>query len=189
MAVFDKERNLFAFMAIVLIGSVAFDNADGHQAAAENRWPEWNETSRLDLAKCIRAESDNFKRDWPLLAWCLVKQWRGQPFGRTISGQIRAHCAVFDRGNKRYYNDRQKQIRGSTWENPLHGTREDWKELRGFVSDFTAGKIPDECPVCMWWQGRTDRAFPNWVCPVDRVNGRGNRFCYTRNEKMELSER
>lgn len=176
---FEKEINLILFIVIVIFASALFQRIETPVASARNRpWPAWTDRSRLDLARCVRAESDYFKRDWPLLAWCLVKQWRSQPYGRTIGGQIRAHCAVFDRGNRRYYERRQKQIRASTWENPLHGTREQWRELEVFVDSFTAGAIPDDCPKCRWWAGHVDHVAENWICPIGPVAGRGNRFCY-----------
>jgi hypothetical protein len=95
---------------------------------------------------------------------------------------VRAYCAVFDRGGRRYYHPRPRAIRASTWEKPLHKKPDDWRRLRRFIDRFQAGKVADPCPRCIWWGGRVDEIPPHWTCPIGpiEVGGRprGNTFCY-----------
>ena len=182
LGLFDKESTVIAVILVIMLLVGIFQTCEG-EARARNNWPNWTAENKLDLGRCLRAESNTFRRDWPLVSWCLVKQLRDQPYGRTIGGQIRAHCAVFDPGGRRYNHQRPREIRASTWEEPKHGTRKQWADLRGFVERFTSQKVPDPCPRCRWWAGKTDRPSPNWTCPIGPQKGPsgrllGNRFCY-----------
>lgn len=186
--------NFWASLIFVLMAIVGWRACTAPpRVGAADRWPAWTPSSELLLGQCLRAESDTFRRDWPLISHCLVKQWRLQPYGRTIGAQIGAHCALFKRAADAQYPNpgRRRQIRGSTWDRPLHGTAAEWTELRGFVDAFTARKIKDPCPKCLYWAGHTDTIHPGWFCPIGRIGGRGNLFCYVQfpRDRLEVAGR
>lgn len=148
------------------------------RASAENAWPVFTPETKQDLARCLMGEADVSAKDWEAASWCLVKQWRAQPYGRDFRGQVRAYCALFDKGSKYYYRDRSRWIRESTFENSKHKDPEDWAKLKRFVDRFAAKKVKDPCPICRWWGGVTCDIIPeHWTCPLQPPETL-NSFCY-----------
>jgi hypothetical protein len=96
--------------------------------------------------------------------------------GVTLNDMVLQYCAVFDRRAKAYYRKRSKDIRSSTFDEPLHGKVQHWTRVRAFVDAFLAGTVADPCPEAEHFGAKSDvknKALQE-VCP--ELNGRGNTF-------------
>ncbi len=150
----------------------------GCSVQAQGAWPEWTEEAKLDLARCIMAESDfNNEREAAAISWVLIKRWRLKKGDRSIGRVITKYCALWDTRSSKYYGQRKERIRASTWTDSRHGTPKQWRDLKVVVETFQNRKTPDPCPIATHWAGREDRIPPTWTCPC-RFAPRGNVFCY-----------
>lgn len=176
-----SKRDLIATIIVFgIVITLLLVTECGKPVQAAELWPQWDEDARLDLARCIYAEcSLNTPEESAAIAHVLVKTWRDRFRNRgwSVNETLRKYCAVFDRGGVNYHRPRTRDIRESTWKEPLHGKPEQWEWLRDFVGRFVARRVQDPCPVATIWRGRTDIRKEHWTCPC-RFTERGNEFCH-----------
>lgn len=146
--------------------------------------PELDAETALDLAICIRGEADKSEADRAPIAFTLLrrmtlyniaaKKLNRKP--RTYRDQIRAFCQIFNRDAALYNDPRRVDIRSSSFDDPVHGTPEEWAALEDFVYSWEAGAIKDPCPLARIWGGRDGVDPIREGCIQIPCGGASNRF-------------
>jgi len=131
---------------------------------------DWTDADRLDVARCVMAESDHVSdTESAAIAWVLAK--RARMAGVTTGEMARRYCALFNRRSYLYGSDRSTRIRQATESRPPYdGERcaRRWAGLQSLVYAFSRGEIADPCPAATHFGGAMDlkRIPANWraVC-------------------------
>ena len=128
----------------------------------------------INLARCLRAETDTYSGDWAGMAWVLRK--RAYQKGVTLNEMVLDYCSVFDRRSRAYYGSRSEKIRTSTFDVPLHGREREWKLLERFVRRFLGGVVTDPCPEAEHFGNAGDVGRKALVEVCLELGKRGNKF-------------
>lgn len=133
-----------------------------------------DDVTAINLARCLRAETNTYSKDWPVMAWVLKK--RAMRKGITLNEMVLQYCAVFDRRSYAYYRARSAKIRTSTFQDPKYGTAKEWRALARFVAAFLKGRVADPCPEAEHFGNEGDVGAKSLVEVCPELGKRGNKF-------------
>jgi hypothetical protein len=141
---------------------------------------EWDDESRLTLARAMVGEADWHEPDHVAIAHVLARRWRRHQLNNepiSFARYIERYSASL-RGD----SERATWIRSLPW-GPLPGApyEQRWNRVQKLVRAFGEGRVKDPCPLAMHWGGTMDRPAQSWH-PVSC--GMTRNIFYTHRERL-----
>jgi hypothetical protein len=142
---------------------------------------EWDDETRLTLARAMVGEADWHEPDHVAIAHVLARRWRIHQQNREpipFARYVELYSASL-RGD----TERATWIRSLPW-GPLPGApyEQRWNRVQKLVRAFSEGMVKDPCPLAMHWGGTMDRPAQSWH-PVSC--GLTRNIFYTHRERLQ----
>jgi hypothetical protein len=164
---------IIAVLTILLLAAPAF----AYRPPLPNT--EWDDESRLTLARAMVGEADWHEPDHVAIAFVLARRWRIHQQNREPISFAR-YIELYSKSLSSE-SERSSWIRSLPW-GPMPGPYEQrWNRVQKLVRAFAEGMVKDPCPLAMHWGGTMDRPAMSWH-PVSC--GLTRNIFYTHRERL-----